>query len=227
MTLQLYDKLTQCWIIRTSTQCFQIHEVLRHTSFRNWQLNQRESNQDLGTSLMEIVFNYSYTCLLGTEWKLLFLLSFFPFPFLCVFMTPAHLEALPSLTSSFSLKSKFLFFKGLQEAIVPLAPAMCVCLQSFLLSWCCACHVFVVKAGLWFVMMAGYGQGYDRIREKVCERLAVVILSMRKVCDDLQKRKLLIFLYWREVTRSSFLVHLSWRPPGGKPICLISSCSFL
>lgn len=69
--------------------------------------------------------------------------------------------------------------------------------------------MLVVKAGLWFVMMAGHGQGYDRIREKVCERLAVVILSMRKVCDDLQKRKLLIFLYWREVTRSSFLVHLS------------------
>lgn len=147
---------------------------------------------------MEIVFNYSYTCLLGTEWKLLFLLSFFPFPLLCVFMTPAHLEALPSLTSSFSLKSKFLFFKGLQEAIVPLAPAMCVCLQSFLLSWCCACHVFVVKAGLWFVMMAGHEQGYDRIREKVCERLAVVILSMRKVCDDLQKRKPAYFFYTGE-----------------------------
>lgn len=158
---------------------------------------------------------------------------FFPFSLaVCVYdscpswsFTISHVVLLEEQT--FSLKSKFLFFKGLQEAIVPLAPAMCVCLQSFLLSWCCACHVLVVKAGLWFVMMAGYGQGYDRIREKVCERLAVVTLSMRKVCDDLQKRKLLIFLYWREVTRSSFLVHLSWRPPGGKPICLISSCSFL
>lgn len=146
---------------------------------------------------------------------------FFPFPLLCMFMTPTHVK-LYHLSRHHSGRTNlsilpeniFIFFKGLQEAIVPLAPAMCVCPQSFFLSWCCSCHVFVVKAGLWFVMMAGHGQGYDRIREKVCERLAVVILSMRKVCDDLQKRKPVYFFILERgdtlVISGAFVMTASW-----------------
>lgn len=53
--------------------------------------------------------------------------------------------------------------------------------------------MFVVKTGLWFVVVAGRGQGCDRIRVKICESLTVVMLSAKEVWDDLQRRKSVYF----------------------------------